>query len=372
MIQELVAEVYERSARIGRPIDPPLLVVLDEAANIAPIPNLDEIASTGAGQGIQLLSVFQDLAQLHSRYGRRAQTIVNNHRAKLFGTGISDPETLTYVSRVVGAAEFSQRSQTAGKKGQRSTTEGSTYRDLTPANVIREAKPRNSPPPLQPPAGGEDRTAAVVRRGEPAAARQRRGNTVNEEPQSDWAAETVALRGAAEREEDAQREERLRRVSPRRRAMVPAPRWLALGALVLAVVLAGAILSSASGGGDPAPAPASPHQARAERQEPRLTKAREEYRRVLAALRARRQALRRNQSHDNRHRQRKTPHRKAAPPAISTTVTEPTANVEPPAPVSVPPVTSPPPPPESAAPTTVAPASQPQPVPVQHEFGLEH
>ena len=127
--------------RSGEPIDPPLLVVLDEAANIAPIPNLDEIASTGAGQGIQLLSVFQDLAQLHSRYGRRAQTILNNHRAKLFGTGISDPETLSYVSRVVGAGEFSQRSQTAGRKGQRSTTEGSTYRDLTPANVIREAHP---------------------------------------------------------------------------------------------------------------------------------------------------------------------------------------------------------------------------------------
>jgi hypothetical protein len=195
---------------------------------------------------------------------------------------------------------------------------------------------------------------------------------VNKEPQSDWAAETVALRGAAEREEDAQREERLRRVAPRRRAMVPAPRWLALGALVLAVALAGAILSSASGGGDAPTAPASPHQARAQTQEPRLVRAREEYRRVLAALRARRRDLRRDRLQDNRHRQQKTPHRKAAPPKISTTVTEPTANAEAPAPVSLPPATSPPPPPESAAPTTVAPASQPQPVPVQHEFGLEH
>jgi len=68
-----------------------LLLVLDEAANIAPIPNLDEIASTGAGQGVQLLSVFQDLAQVRSRYGDRAQTIVNNHRAKLFGAGVSRP-----------------------------------------------------------------------------------------------------------------------------------------------------------------------------------------------------------------------------------------------------------------------------------------
>ncbi len=141
MICELVAEVYERSSKTGRPIDPPLLIVLDEAANIAPIPNLDEIASTGAGQGIQLLSVFQDLAQLHSRYGERAKTIVNNHRAKLFGTGISDPQSLDYVRRVTGSAEFSQRSRTAGGRGQRSTTEATTYRDLAPANLVREAEP---------------------------------------------------------------------------------------------------------------------------------------------------------------------------------------------------------------------------------------
>jgi type IV secretion system protein VirD4 len=59
MVRELISVVYESSALSGEPIDPPLLLVLDELANIAPIPNLDEVASTGAGQGIQLLSIFQ-------------------------------------------------------------------------------------------------------------------------------------------------------------------------------------------------------------------------------------------------------------------------------------------------------------------------
>jgi type IV secretion system protein VirD4 len=144
MIQELLAVVYESAAATGKPIDPPLLLLLDEAANIAPIPNLDEVASTGAGQGVQLLSVFQDLAQLRTRYGGRAQTILNNHRAKLFGRGVSDPETLDYVAKVTGAAEFQQRSRTAGERGQTSTTEASTYRDLAPANVIREAEPESA------------------------------------------------------------------------------------------------------------------------------------------------------------------------------------------------------------------------------------
>jgi type IV secretion system protein VirD4 len=141
IVQELLAVVYESAATTGKPLDPPLLLLLDECANIAPIPNLAEIASTAAGQGVQLLSVFQDMAQVSARYGRSASTIVNNHRAKVFGTGISDAETLSYVSRVLGAGEFEQRSQSSGERGRRSQTEGDTYRDLAPANLVRERNP---------------------------------------------------------------------------------------------------------------------------------------------------------------------------------------------------------------------------------------
>lgn len=141
MVRELISVVYESSAASGEPIDPPLLLVLDELANIAPIPNLDEVASTGAGQGIQLLSIFQDMAQIKARYGESAaQTITNNHRAKLFGSGISDPDTLSYISRVVGTGEFEHRSDTADDKGGAARTQASIYRELTPANVVREAK----------------------------------------------------------------------------------------------------------------------------------------------------------------------------------------------------------------------------------------
>lgn len=141
MLSELVGVVQERSARSGKPIDPPLLMVLDEAANTAPVPELDVLASTGAGQGIQLVTVFQDFAQVEARWGKRASTILNNHQAKVFSTGISDPETLRYVSAVVGDGEFRQRSETAAERGRGSSTEGSTYRALTPANVVREARP---------------------------------------------------------------------------------------------------------------------------------------------------------------------------------------------------------------------------------------
>lgn len=139
VVRELITVAYESASATGRPLDPPLLLVLDELANIAPISNLDEVASTGAGQGIQLVSVVQDLAQLRSRYGERAQTIVNNHTAKLFGTGLSDPETLGYIGRVLGHGRFDQVSHTSGEPGRTSRTEATTYRDLAPPSVVREA-----------------------------------------------------------------------------------------------------------------------------------------------------------------------------------------------------------------------------------------
>ena len=142
LIESVLEEAYRRSARTGKPLDPPLLVVLDEAANIAPLPDLDVIAATGAGHGVQLLTVFQDLAQAHDRWGSdRADTIVNNHRARVVAGGSADARTLDYVASLLGDAEVEQESSTSGETGRRSRTSSSTYRPLAPSHAVREAKP---------------------------------------------------------------------------------------------------------------------------------------------------------------------------------------------------------------------------------------
>jgi type IV secretion system protein VirD4 len=140
LINEITSEVYARAARTGQPIDPPLLLVLDEAANIAPLPDLDQLASTGAGQGIQLVTVVQDLEQMRARWPQRAETIFNNHRAKIIGAGISCPSTLHHVSRMLGDQEVRHVSTSRAERGRHSTTESSTWRALAPANVLREGR----------------------------------------------------------------------------------------------------------------------------------------------------------------------------------------------------------------------------------------
>ena len=96
LVSQVIAEAYRRSMATGHPLDPPLLVVLDEAANVAPLAELDVLASTAAGHGVQLITVWQDLAQLNARYGQRAPSVVNNQQREALPDGhrgSGDPRT---------------------------------------------------------------------------------------------------------------------------------------------------------------------------------------------------------------------------------------------------------------------------------------
>lgn len=140
LIGQVVNAVYRRHATDGRPIDPPLLLVLDEAANIAPVDDLPTIASTAAASGLQVVTVFQDLAQVRRRFGESAGTVVNNHRAKLLLPGVSDLDTLDLASRLVGEEETERASTTADGSGRRSRTTAAHWRRLLPAELARQLR----------------------------------------------------------------------------------------------------------------------------------------------------------------------------------------------------------------------------------------
>jgi type IV secretion system protein VirD4 len=141
VIRAILDHAYDRVTLTHRPLDPPLLVVLDEAANIAPLGDLDALAATAAGHGIQLVTVWHDLAQINARYGPRATTVVNNHRAKLFLSGISDPATLDYASHLIGDEEVLLPAVTRGGHGGPSTTQSPSTRRLAPPDVLRRISP---------------------------------------------------------------------------------------------------------------------------------------------------------------------------------------------------------------------------------------
>ncbi len=111
------AAVPDRAAGVGRPA--PVVLALDEVANIAPIPDLPGLVSEGAGQGLLTLACLQDLSQARSRWGGAAEGFFS-----LFGTtvvlpGIGDVRTLEAISSLAGEEEVRTRSVSAPVPGPR-------------------------------------------------------------------------------------------------------------------------------------------------------------------------------------------------------------------------------------------------------------
>lgn len=83
----------------------PLLLVLDEAATVASLDELDQLAATLSGLDVTLITVVQDFAQLVARWGPRAATIVNNHATRMVLTGLADPTVATYLPEILETRE---------------------------------------------------------------------------------------------------------------------------------------------------------------------------------------------------------------------------------------------------------------------------
>jgi type IV secretion system protein VirD4 len=137
LLGEVVDRAYERATLAGGALQLPLLLCLDEAGNVAPLPNLAEVASTAPSHNIQLLSIFHDLAQARSRYGKQAETVINSHRARMLLPGVADLETLRYFASLVGEEEAREVTRTVGEGGS-SRSSSRRRRPLVAAEALRQ------------------------------------------------------------------------------------------------------------------------------------------------------------------------------------------------------------------------------------------
>ena len=135
LLGTLTNDLYKRGAG-AKPLSPPLLLVMDEAAN-TPNQKLPGIVSTCAGLGMLLVTVWQSMSQIQHAYGQRAGDVVTNHTTKLFYAGVSDEDTLSYVSTLGGAEEvFTETQRTDDDKQQGKTVMMS---ELIPKDLLRRA-----------------------------------------------------------------------------------------------------------------------------------------------------------------------------------------------------------------------------------------
>jgi type IV secretion system protein VirD4 len=143
LLDEIVDHAYQMANRAGGALEPPLLLCLDEAGNVAPLPNLAEIASTAPSHNIQLVSIFHDLAQARSRYGKQTETVINSHRARMLLPGVADLETLRYFAGLLGEEEIREVTRTAGSSGT-TRSSGNRRRPLVAPEALRQIPDRHA------------------------------------------------------------------------------------------------------------------------------------------------------------------------------------------------------------------------------------
>ena len=141
LLADLMHQVSARYAHTGRPLDPPLLLILDEVGN-TPLQSLAELLSTLSGLGVQIVTAWQSVAQIEAAYGRATgATVIANHRTKVFYSGISDGVTGDLTSKLLGDEQVLNRqvsSEIGIDSGRRSLLEASVTTGLVPPHVLRE------------------------------------------------------------------------------------------------------------------------------------------------------------------------------------------------------------------------------------------
>jgi type IV secretory pathway TraG/TraD family ATPase VirD4 len=107
-LEQLRAATYQAAAAATLRL--PVTLVLDEVANIAPLPDLPAMVSEGGGQGLLTLACLQDLSQARARWGAAADGFFSLFGTKVVLPGIGDLRTLETISRLAGQGDVAVRS----------------------------------------------------------------------------------------------------------------------------------------------------------------------------------------------------------------------------------------------------------------------
>ncbi len=126
--------------RAGGRLDPPMVLVLDEAANICRIADLPALYSHLGSRGIVPLTILQSYSQAVGVWGETGtKALWGAATIKLIGAGMDDPTFAEDLSRLVGDHDVPTVSRnTGGSGGGGSRTHATRQQRILPASAVRE------------------------------------------------------------------------------------------------------------------------------------------------------------------------------------------------------------------------------------------
>ncbi len=139
VILALVSAIYETAivnARHNGTLDPRLFILMDEAANIAPIRNLASWLSQCGDHGVTIATIWQSIAQIDQRYGRPARdAICAASTAQVFIPPLAEPTSTGYLTELLGEEAVAN---TSTSTGQSRRTLNTSQRKVGPAPWLRQ------------------------------------------------------------------------------------------------------------------------------------------------------------------------------------------------------------------------------------------
>lgn len=127
LVGAFVEDVVEAARRIAARspnarLDPPLALILDEAANY-PLPSLPSLMSEGGGTGISTIVALQSLSQARAVWGEHAASAIWDAAiVKVILGGGSNARDLEDLSKLIGLRTEEQTSTSVGWDGRRTTS----------------------------------------------------------------------------------------------------------------------------------------------------------------------------------------------------------------------------------------------------------
>lgn len=140
LVSAIIHTAETRAASMAGPVEPRLLLALDEAGNVFRYPRLPHLLTTSRGNGIQLLLVYHDIAQVEHLYGGRevARTVLSNAKMRMLLPGVGDLDTLRYWSELMGRTRTQTLGETYGADGRRSRSRNEHADDLAPLHLLQQ------------------------------------------------------------------------------------------------------------------------------------------------------------------------------------------------------------------------------------------
>lgn len=127
LVAAFIEDIIDSARRLaatspGARLDPPLAVILDEAANY-PLPSLPSLMSDGGGTGLTTMVVLQSLAQARARWGQHeAAAIWDAAIVKLILGGAGNAADLRDLAALIGVRKERRTSETWGVDRRRTVS----------------------------------------------------------------------------------------------------------------------------------------------------------------------------------------------------------------------------------------------------------